>query len=223
METNNQTYTLSVEALRSALEWRKATRESFRLPVSKEYAVTALTLAVKKEVEFRGKTFVESDVVQQQIERMAAWLTSDSSRFGMLLCGECGNGKTTLVRAFQSLLNTLHLQNKWRNETWGLQMQNARDIARLCKESWREWQRLCRVPMLAIDDLGTEPTEVLDYGNVLNPVIELLAKRYDEQLFTIITTNLTPDEIHGKYGKRIGDRFNEMMERIVFKNGTYRV
>lgn len=64
---------------------------------------------------------------------------------------------------------------------------------------------------------------VLDYGNVLNPVVDLLSKRYDEQLFTIATTNITPDEIRSKYGNRIADRFNETMERIVFTNGTYRV
>lgn len=60
-------------------------------------------------------------------------------------------------------------------------------------------------------------------SNVLNPVVDLLSKRYDEQHFTIATTNLTPDEIRGKYGIRLADRFNEMMERIVFTNGTYRV
>lgn len=183
----------------------------------------ALTVAVKAEVEFRRMAFVESDALRQQIDRMASWLTGKDSKFGLLLCGECGNGKTTLVKAFRSLLNTLHLRNDWRNETWGMEMLNAKDITRLCKDNWREWQRLCRVPMLAIDDLGTEPTEIMDYGNTLNPVIDLLAKRYDEQLFTIITTNLTPEQIHAKYGARIADRFNEMMERIIFTNGTYRV
>ena len=48
------------------------------------------------------------------------------------------------------------------------------------------------VDVLGIDDLGTEPSEVSDYGNVYTPVIDLLTKRYEEQLFTIITTNLTP-------------------------------
>lgn len=76
--------------------------------------------------------------------------------------------------------------------------------------------------MLAIDDLGTEPVEVLEYGNRLNPVIDLLYKRYDEQLFTIITTNLTPKEIRERYGERIADRLNEMAFRIVFDNETYR-
>ena len=76
--------------------------------------------------------------------------------------------------------------------------------------------------MLAIDDLGTEPAEVLDYGNVFNPAIDLLSARYTDQLFTVVTTNLTPKQIREHYGDRIADRFNEMFERIVFDNSTYR-
>jgi DNA replication protein DnaC len=52
--------------------------------------------------------------------------------------------------------------------------------------------------------------------------VEMLTKRYDMQLFTIITTNLTPSEIREKYGDRIADRMNEMMVKIIFNNDTYR-
>lgn len=62
----------------------------------------------------------------------------------------------------------------------------------------------------------------MDYGNVYTPVIDLLTKRYEEQLFTIITTNLTPQQIREHYDDRIADRLNEIVEKIVFKNGTYR-
>ena len=76
--------------------------------------------------------------------------------------------------------------------------------------------------MLAIDDLGTEPVEVLDYGNVLYPIVDLLTRRYDRQLFTVITTNLTSEEIRAKYGERIADRLNEMMTKIVFRDSSFR-
>ena len=78
------------------------------------------------------------------------------------------------------------------------------------------------VGVLCIDDVGLEPTEVLDYGNAINPVIEILEQRYQRQLFTFITTNLTPKQIREKYGDRIADRFNEMMKCIVYKNPTFR-
>ena len=81
---------------------------------------------------------------------------------------------------------------------------------------------LTQVAVLCIDDVGLEPTEVLDYGNALNPVIEIMEQRYRQQLFTFITTNLTPAQIREKYGDRIADRFNETMKCIVYKNPTFR-
>jgi DNA replication protein DnaC len=92
----------------------------------------------------------------------------------------------------------------------------------MMKADYQAWEKLCQVDMLAIDDLGIEPVEVMDFGNVLCPVVDLLTKRYDMQLFTIITTNLTPSEIREKYGDRIADRMNEMMVKIIFNNDTYR-
>ena len=99
---------------------------------------------------------------------------------------------------------------------------DAKYIAYLCKNNYEAYRKLISVDMLGIDDLGTEPSEVLDYGNVYTPVIDLLTKRYEEQLFTVITTNLTPQQIREHYGDRIADRLNEMVKKIVFSNGTYR-
>lgn len=76
--------------------------------------------------------------------------------------------------------------------------------------------------MIAIEDMGREPIEVLDYGNVLNPVVDMLEYRYNLQLFTFITTNLTKSQIREKVRQPHRDRFNEMLEVIIFKNETYR-
>ena len=100
--------------------------------------------------------------------------------------------------------------------------EDAREIARLNKDDFAKFEKIRSKKTLAIDDMGLEPAEVMDYGNILNPVVDLLSYRYDEQLFTIVTTNLKPEEIRQKYGDRIADRFNEMMERIIFYNGSYR-
>ena len=153
---------------------------------------------------------------------MAHWLTSPSSHFGMMLCGGCGNGKSTVLRAFQQLLNSLHIPKPDNDGTCGIQIVDAKYIAHLCKNNHEAYRKLISVDMLGIDDLGTEPSEVMDYGNVYTPVIDLLTKRYEEQLFTIITTNLTPQQIREHYGDRIADRLNEMVKKIVFNNGTYR-
>lgn len=50
----------------------------------------------------------------------------------------------------------------------------------------------------------------------------LITTRYEEQFYTIFTTNLTPAQLEEKYGKRIVDRLNEMVEKVVFENESYR-
>lgn len=179
-----------------------------------------LTASVMAEVEYRRRRYVESKEMNSYIEQAARWL-KEQDKFGLLLCGVPGNGKTTLMRAIQSLLSILELQDE-RNERMYVVMISAREIARLNKDNYEAFRNYRNRPMLAIDDLGLEPTEVLDYGNILNPVIDLLSYRYDEQLFTVITTNLKPQEIREKYKDRIADRFNEMMTKIIFKNQSYR-
>ena len=54
------------------------------------------------------------------------------------------------------------------------------------------------------------------------PLIDLITTRYEQQLYTIFTTNLTPAQLEEKYGKRIVDRLNEMVEKVVFENESYR-
>ncbi len=197
------------------------TTTRFRLPATQEQAEALLRGAIMAEVANRHRTFHESEYLAHQIQLMAKWLTDPQGKFCMVLCGKYGNGKTTLVKALQQMLNLLQIKNDY-NEPCGLSIMDAKDIAWMCREDRPAWQRLCRRNMLAIDDLGTEPTEVQEYGNRMNPVIDLFYKRYDMQLFTIITTNLLPEEIRNKYGERVADRLNEMACRIVFENESYR-
>lgn len=42
-------------------------------------------------------------------------------------------------------------------------------------------------------------------------LIDLTTALYNEQLYTMFTTNLTTAQIVEKYGKRIVDRLNEMV------------
>lgn len=64
---------------------------------------------------------------------------------------------------------------------------------------------------------------MLDYGNVLSPMVDLLTKRYDLQLFTIVTTNLTPQEIRTNYGDRIADRLDDIVTSMFTLSGIYSI
>ena len=203
---------IDVEELKKSLLQRRPMKVRFKMPMLEEDAYACLLAATENEVVFRRRTFCFNEYLERQI----------SSHFGMMLCGGCGNGKSTMLKAFQQLLNSLHIPKPDNDGTYGIQIVDAKYIAHLCKNNHEAYRKLISVDMLGIDDLGTEPSEVMDYGNVYTPVIDLLTKRYEEQLFTIITTNLTPQQIRDHYGDRIADRLNEMVQKIVFSNGTYR-
>ena len=192
-------------------------RERFRLPWRGADAISAVTGAYMAEVELRHRKFIADAATTEHIRLAAEWLTKGNPKFGLLLCGACGNGKTTMASAIRSLVA---ISNRY--ETLYVYPYDARQVCEAARSSYKEFSTICSREMISLDDLGVEPAEVLDYGNVLNPVIELLSRRYNEQLFTIVTTNLTPPQIRQHYGDRVADRFNEMFDRIIFENSSYR-
>ena len=180
-----------------------------------------ITEAMRLHVESRGHEF-RLEGLRDSIARVAEFLTADSPKFGLMLMGLCGNGKTTLVKALQSILWHLCLRNG-SGEKMQMSFYTAKALARMFAEGGTDFEAsVCLLPMLAIDDLGNEPKQVMVYGNALTPLADILEMRYDRRLFTIVTTNSTPEQIRAAYGARIADRLNEMMETVIFTNGSYR-
>lgn len=199
---------------------QKSMRKTFRLPLSVEQASSMLLNAYKIEVTCRHRTFESDDPTKENIRKVAEFLTGEEGEFGFMLIGNCGNGKTTLLRAFQDVLNYLEEYSVIENGS-RLRIVDAREVTELAKNR-KDMVSLKNEWLLAIEDMGRESTEVLDFGNVYNPVIDLLEYRYDQQLFTVFTSNLNPKELKEKYGERIADRFREMFAKIVFSNPSYR-
>jgi len=200
-------------------------RERFRFRLPVQELLDTLTAFYCIEVEKRhGKMQLDSNV-KTALTRTAQFLCQENPKFGLMLCGTCGNGKTTMVYALQKTIN--HFNNmkhfSFLDEYFnvGLEIVDVRNILQVANNE-NKFNNLRTRDMLAIDDMGKEPTEIMNYGNVLNPVIDIIEYRYQHQLFTVMTTNLTPTEIRTKYGTRIADRFNEMLEVIVFQDISYR-
>lgn len=228
METNG-TVQIDIAALKQQLRLRKTTKGLFRLPLTESQTYQALMAAVQVEVEYRGMTYEPSAELVDYVTKAAKWLY-DGNKFGLMLLGQPGNGKTTLMRAICSLLNYFEVKDPY-GERVHIRTVSATELARINRDNYEVFKKICNEPMLAIDDLGQEPNEILDYGNVATPAVDLLCHRYNEQLFTIVTTNLgkrsddpakKSSTLRGRYGDRIADRFNEMMSFIVFKNKSYR-
>ena len=181
-----------------------------------------LLAAYQAEVERRHKVFERNEHFDAQLNRIANYLTGGSKKFGLMFCGLCGNGKTTWAKALQLLVSGLNLKNPINNLYYVFPLWNAKDLAMRSKGNYNDWRNVMRYQLMIVDDLGTEPREVMEFGNVYTPLIDLITTRYEEQLYTIFTTNLTPAQLEEKYGKRIVDRLNEMVEKVIFENESYR-
>lgn len=200
-------------------------RSRFRFNLTAEQAALLLAACYKVEVESRQREFSLDANTQNNIIRLAEYITDDSPRFGVMLSGTCGNGKSTLMHAFRRALNHLAARKHFAfmDEYFQPKMTiyDAWELAQTAHDA-KALAVIKSKPMLGIDDLGTEPAEVLEFGNPVYPIVRIIEHRYNIQAFTFITTNLTPSEIRRKYGDRIADRFKEMLHVIVFQDGSYR-
>ena len=218
----NKNRQIRVEELKYRLLQQRITNTRFKLPMSFDDAKVYLLAAYQAEVERRHKVFERNEHFDAQLNLIAKYLTGGSKKFGLMFCGLCGNGKTTWAKALQLLVSGLNLKNPINNLYYVFPLCNAKDLALRSKGNYNDWRNVMRYQLMIVDDLGTEPREVMEFGNVYTPLIDLITTRYEEQLYTIFTTNLTPAQLEEKYGKRIVDRLNEMVEKVVFENESYR-
>lgn len=192
----------------------------FRWPfASEEDAAYALEQFYLARLKARGVSeMTNKDEVIRHIRSIAKWATS-SSKVGLLMCGGVGSGKTTMLWA---LCRMLSLASGMNNREYSFCWTDANNLAMLYSTESTDYATYRNCRWLGIDDLGQEPLEVVSYGNVRYPLRDILLHRYDYNLITIITTNLTPKAISEKYGERIGDRLREMMQIELFTEKSYR-
>ena len=180
-----------------------------------------LFYAYQQEVESRGRRFVDDDATREHVMKAAKWMVSADTRFGLLLYGTTGNGKTTLAKAMQTVINILY-DSPYRDNTIGVTAVSALKLADMAKDDNQQFRRIRNADLLHIDDVGCEPASIRVWGNELSPLVDILYHRYDEQLYTVITSNLSLEDIFERYGYRIGDRFYEMFDTIAFEGKSYR-
>ena len=189
----------------------------------------ALYAAYEAEVRLRNRAIILDEDTKEHIRIAAEWLSDPNGKCGFMMTGLYGNGKTTLLRAMCNLINFLYDTPSY-NDRKQIRIVKAKDIARMAvdRDLRSSYEKLFYEELLAIDEVGEEPAEMLVYGMIYTPLRDLLEERYAGQRFTIITTNLVENpkkqlfQIKEHYGERIVDRFREMMKILPFKNGSYR-
>ena len=212
---------------------RKRMVERFRLPYTDQQACDLLLAACTAEVALRHRRFEATADFKRHIADIAQWLTSDDTTFGLFLCGNRGNGKTTMMKALKSLYNYLHSDERYRSRedcipSYGFEIVAAKELVLLAKSynnssrdnsaDVQRYKRLRDVEVLCIDDLGTEPRESLNYGDFVNAAMDMISYRYEQQFCTMATSNLAASDIRSYYDERFADRFREMMHIVDFGN-----
>lgn len=225
MKITNQKINLSnAEELSRLLKAQLNSRSRFKLEIPLRDAANGIYAAMKAEIENRGFKMCLDDDTKLCIYKVAEWLTEDDNKRGLLLMGLYGNGKTTMMRAVLRFIAWITEQELGYNKGIKTMSVTAKEIAKMCvsEVDKTRYKALYSCDMLGIDELGGEPKEVMNYGKIETPVIDLLTHRYDKQLITFITTNLNNQELASIYGERIYDRFREMMKIVVFNNKSFR-
>lgn len=179
------------------------------------------------EVQSRRCVFKLDNYTADVLMNITLHMTQETPKAGIMLCGLKGNGKTTLAFAMLRLIRELYHSGdlNFMGEYFKAEGRiiKATDVIPLYKtENYEAIGKLKHMPILIIDDLGEEPKEAMIYGTPMFPLRELLEARYDFLQFTIVTTNLTPQDLPDHYGWRVVDRFAEMYKTIVHKGPSYR-
>jgi len=150
-------------------------------------------------------------------DKIALWLTDNQCR-GLLCTGNCGLGKSLICCKVLPVL--LHhycrkILTVYDAVSIGPRLQEAKSDA-----------------LAVIDDLGTEPTEYINYGERHVPFNEITDEAEKRGHLLIITTNLatsTPagqgadyPSIEARYGLRTIDRLRSITKVVKFEGTSFR-
>jgi DNA replication protein DnaC len=175
---------------------------------------------VKADIPLEHLVLTLDDIVQPELSSVKAKIktyidnldTNINSGTGLLLCGDCGTGKTSFgcivlkeaIKAghsgyFASLEDCVNLvTGGWRDKAMKEEFEN----------------RILNSKVLLLDDIGG--TEIHTPGNhalITSTFTTLFKERGSNLRPTILTSNLKPDVLRANYGPRL---YSVMMQRLDF-------
>lgn len=156
-----------------------------------------------------------------------AWLgRKEAGKFdpkkGILLWGDIGTGKTTIIKGIQRYLAMINqLCYGSNNRSICIEIRSAAEISlRYASDGMRaleRWTDRDQAGHLAIDEMGREEIST-HFGTTCNTIQTLLQLRYEQRyaITTLGTTNIDmrSDEFTKRYGSYIFDRVKEMFNVI---------
>ena len=164
---------------------------------------------IQKDYKFDGDNMLT-------IQNCIKWLygnDGESLKQGLYIYGSCGTGKTLLMKCLKQfsldigqrvMVNNKDVRLYWKTY-------NANELCTLYQEG-QTLTPIFNLPVLGIEDIGTESPISLYMGNRKNVLKELIEVRADKELLTFFTSNLNPysPEFEEIYGKRAVSRISAM-------------
>jgi len=131
------------------------------------------------------------------------WMVDTKGR-GLMLMGECGLGKSTILNfvipaIFRTKTNKI------------LRSVPAKELGAVDRN---------KAPFIIIDDLGTESIKN-DYGTKIDAVADAISYAEDSSKTLLITTNLTPQALKERYDERTLDRLRKC-KVVIIKGKSFR-
>tara|TARA_R110000824_G_scaffold24812_1_gene86921 strand:- start:366 stop:941 length:576 start_codon:yes stop_codon:yes gene_type:complete len=131
------------------------------------------------------------------------WMADTKGR-GLILMGECGLGKSTILNyvipaIFRTRINKV------------LRSVPAKELGAVERN---------KSPFIIIDDLGTESIKN-DYGTKIDAVADAISYAEDSSKTLLITTNLTPNALKERYDDRTLDRLRKC-KVVIIKGKSFR-
>jgi len=167
-------------------------------------------LGVREEIkEMFIKSFEYYDRTVDKYEHLPAydeiidWMV-DTKGKGLMLMGECGLGKSTILNfvipaIFRTRTNKI------------LRSVPAKELGAVDRN---------KAPFIIIDDLGTESIKN-DYGTKIDAVADAISYAEDSSKTLLITTNLTPQALKERYDERTLDRLRKC-KVVIIKGKSFR-
>jgi len=186
----------------AAYEWSQNKSKVYSIDDENIEAIKTLVLYFTQHPEFLKCTNVKG--------------SEPSLQKGIILCGNVGSGKTLLMR----FMNECFINEyKYQIIPCDIITDRVRKEGVGALERYQRTRTANDKPnTILFDDLGIE-SKAKYYGDVINPMYDLILKRYrlfsENNLLTHFTTNLKPDEWEDYYDVRTASRLKEMCNIIV--------
>jgi DNA replication protein DnaC len=162
------------------------------------------------------KAWADSLITASRGQSAGRVTTSVGRHRSLLLLGPTGTGKTH--QAYGALRYLAPTGINWRWTATSSADLYAALRPRAGVDSETEFRKYAHARLLVLDDLGAAKSS--EWVEEIN--FRLINHRYENQLPTILTSNVLPKELIERVGDRVSSRLIEMCDRITIKGGDRR-